>query len=293
VIVDKTAAERIIRARLFSDPLSFGAMYRVRLWTRRQQPPPTVLAAVNHEGLHLYSCNREPRHMHTLFFEWHRASSIVGWQEVEHEFDSAAERELAEETFADEAYGHTSLVVHVLVPPVGELAVGSGAPAEAPAEAAGTDAPDGGVYPFSRAGARVAFGGGGNTARELDGNWTARLMESTRNSHRHSHRESTARAAAETPRERQRSKLILLTTEGADMQEKLAAHAQEYTNRLRSRARADASEASNGRRNPAMGSRRKPPSLPTHAEKAPPTVAPTNLMRMMSGVSSSGSVTAR
>ena len=72
VIVDKMAAERIIRARLFSDPLSFGATYRVRLWRARQQPLTTALAAINHEGLHLYSDAREPRHLHTFFYDWHR-----------------------------------------------------------------------------------------------------------------------------------------------------------------------------------------------------------------------------
>ena len=79
MVVDQKAAERIIRTRLAAEPLSFGKLYSVRLWAGRGQPLRTMSIALNADGLHLYTYDREPQRLESFKFEWGAPSTIVGW----------------------------------------------------------------------------------------------------------------------------------------------------------------------------------------------------------------------
>ena len=119
VVVDKKAAERILRARLAAEPLSFGEVYSVRVWPGRGKPLRSMIVALNAEGLHLYSWDREPQRLETFCFAWGAGAepTLVGWQAIEHDFASEEDRALALEMSSsdeDEQLG-ASLVVHVLV----------------------------------------------------------------------------------------------------------------------------------------------------------------------------------
>lgn len=118
VVVDRRAAERILRTRLANDPLCFGTTFSAYVWTGTKHAPQQRLVALNHQGLHLFTSEHAPKRLGSLLFAWQSrtdsgASTIVGWQDVPHQLTSPAERDLVEEL----SYGTVSLVIHVLAPP--------------------------------------------------------------------------------------------------------------------------------------------------------------------------------
>ena len=255
VVIDKFAAERIIRYRLSREPLGFGAQYSVRVWTGVGVPLRTCIAAINADGLHLYTWDRDPLPIASLKFEWHADNTIVGWQGVEHEYNDEAERAIFEAHLQEHDHiGHTSLVVHALTPSLTPLGDGSGGMDDSTLMADSNrvsgalraghrhasltgaggmqlNLPIGGLGAASADAPRPSARGGGLTARD-----------------RRSHRQGGDDAAvAKPPQVRQRAKLILLTTEGQDMEAQLGAYAQEHVNKVRARRLAAKQKNTNAR----------------------------------------------
>ena len=216
VVVDRRAADLILRKRLALEPSSFGSAFCVCVWTGEAgQPPRQLLLLLNHSGLHLHSYEPQPRWLKSFDFGWpsgdgggggggggggsrgREVSTIIGWQTVAHQLDdSVEERELA----AELGYGTTSLVIHLLVP------------CAAPSYAA-TPAHNG-----------AARGLGG---REQVG-FLAGARSSARTSARTSARASARLSSKQAGLQRRRAKLVLLTREGEDIQAQLQALAQEH-----------------------------------------------------------------
>ena len=247
VVVDRRAAERILRTRLANDPLCFGTTFSAFVWTGARHAPQQRLVALNHQGLHLFTHEHAPQRVGSLLFAWQArsdsdASTIVGWQEVAHQFASPVEHDLAVEL----SYGATSLVIHVLTPP-GYIVEGS-----APARGRGS-------------GSRISSGLGGDsdTAEALRVNGSARLGQRLKQDssvgrqlalkldERHALKRLTgpgagagAGAGAGGPRptlmtqrakqsvQRQRAKLVLLMREGEDLKSRLQGFANEHVQRL-------------------------------------------------------------
>lgn len=236
VVVDKRAAERIIRLRMLDHSLSFGAAYTVHLWMGVGQPLQKLTLAVNQRGLHLYSLEPEPQCVTTYEFNWQSENTLVGWQTLDLPLDDpsspTASPSGVEAFTADKMAGGAAaalvtqsvFVAHVLtMPPGSEIR-----PWGASLSGSDSDAKQRRRMSWQRASAAVVKQGEGGAERVSRGSQGSRASRASR---KHSL----------LLQERERAKLLVLTNEAVELKERLRQFAQEHAQEhVRSKARAKA-----------------------------------------------------
>ena len=246
VVLDKKAAERIVRTRLLADPLAFGSTYSVCVWAGRGAPLRSMLVAINAEGLHLHTWEREPRRLESFKFDWNSGHVILGWQAVEHEFSSEEDRELAASMVDETGPAHSSLVVHVLLP--GESAEYIPPPllvkpsANASASAKDLLRSANAVRMLNKTGSSKLIGqallAGGDAKQRVGARKglnapLPQLGGPPIGGRGSQERESQHKSENVEDMDRVRAKLVLLTHEGGDMVERLTQFAQDHVTKIK------------------------------------------------------------